>query len=59
MNNLKVATYLKITFLISLISIISAYFIEYTLGHQPCNLCLIERIPYALSHIFDSLKLYF
>ena len=49
MNNLKVATCLKITFLISLISIISAYFIEYILGHQPCNLCLIERIPYALA----------
>ena len=35
----------------SLIAIISAYFIEYILGHQPCNLCLIERIPYALSII--------
>ena len=31
--------------------LISAYFIEYILGHQPCNLCLIERIPYALSII--------
>ena len=49
MNNLNVATCLKTTFLISLISIISAYFIEYILGHQPCNLCLIERIPYALA----------
>ena len=28
------------------ICINSAYFIEYILGHQPCNLCLIERIPY-------------
>ena len=49
MNNLNVATCLKTTFLISLISIISAYFIEYILGHQPCNLCLIERIPYGLA----------
>ena len=47
MNNLKTTT-LKIIFLISLISLISAYFIEYILGHQPCNLCLIERIPYVL-----------
>ena len=48
MNNLKLTT-LKVIFLISLISLISAYFIEYILGHQPCNLCLIERIPYVLS----------
>ena len=48
MYNLKIKTYLQITFLISLISIFSAYFIEYILGHQPCNLCLIERIPYGL-----------
>ena len=36
----------KLTFLVSLFALISAYFIEYILGHQPCNLCLIERIPY-------------
>ena len=49
MHNFKIDTYLKIIFFISLISILSAYFIEYILGHQPCNLCLIERIPYGLS----------
>ena len=37
---------LILAFLISLFALISAYFIEYVLGHQPCNLCLIERIPY-------------
>tara|TARA_Y100000590_G_scaffold114016_1_gene129906 strand:- start:352 stop:834 length:483 start_codon:yes stop_codon:yes gene_type:complete len=51
MLNLKVESYLKLIFIISLISIISAYFIEYILGHQPCNLCLIERIPYGISII--------
>ena len=51
MLNLKVESYLKLIFIISLISIISAYFIEYILGHKPCNLCLIERIPYAVSII--------
>ena len=51
MNNLKINTYLKIIFFISLISLISAFFIEYILGHQPCNLCLIQRIPYGLSII--------
>jgi disulfide bond formation protein DsbB len=52
MYNLKLKTYLQITFFISLFSIFSAYFIEYILGHQPCNLCLIERIPYGLSVFF-------
>ena len=48
MYNYKINTYLKIIFFISLISIISAFFIEYALGHKPCNLCLIQRIPYGL-----------
>lgn len=43
--------HLKLIFLISLISLISAYFIEFVLGHQPCNLCLIQRIPYGISMI--------
>ena len=49
MFNLKAEFYLKIIFLFSFIALISAFFIEYVLGHQPCNLCLIERIPYGLS----------
>ena len=51
MPNLQAKFYLKIIFIISVISLISAYFIEYVLGHKPCNLCLIERIPYGLSII--------
>tara|TARA_B100001027_G_scaffold160870_1_gene113679 strand:- start:757 stop:1242 length:486 start_codon:yes stop_codon:yes gene_type:complete len=51
MFNLKAELYLKIIFLFSFIALISAFFIEYALGHQPCNLCLIERIPYGLSII--------
>ena len=51
MLNHRTNTYLTIIFLVSLISIISAFFIEYILGHQPCNLCLIERVPYGLSII--------
>ena len=49
MFNLKANYYLKILLLFSFVALISAYFIEYVLGHQPCNLCLIERIPYGLS----------
>ena len=52
MFNFKAKFYLKIIFILSVISLTSAYFIEYVLGHKPCNLCLIERIPYGLSIIF-------
>ncbi len=55
MFNLKAEIYLRIIFLFSLIALISAYFIEHVLGHQPCNLCLIERIPYWISIILISL----
>ena len=59
MHSFKIETYLKLVFLISLISIISAYSIEYILGHQPCNLCLIERIPYGLSMFLIILNFVF
>jgi len=51
MLNFNINTYLKIIFFISLISVLSALFIEHILGHQPCNLCLMQRIPYGLSII--------
>jgi len=56
MPNYKIDTYLKIILFISLFSIISAFFIEHILGHQPCNLCLIQRIPYGLSIILIILN---
>ena len=31
------------------LTIISALIIQYWLGHEPCKLCLYERIPYLLS----------
>ena len=37
-----------ILFFVSLV-LISAFVIEYGLNHQPCKLCLYERIPYILS----------
>ena len=51
MFNLGKKYFLKITFLVSLFALIFAYYIEYVLGHQPCNLCLIERIPYMVALI--------
>ena len=43
----KIFLILILTF-ISLV-LISAYIIEFGLGHEPCNLCLYERIPYFLA----------
>ena len=66
MLNLIQKNYTQIIFLVSFVALISAYFIEYVLGHQPCNLCLMERIPYAialviviLNYKFNHLEKYF
>ena len=42
-----------IIFFISLISIISALYIEYILQYQPCKLCIYQRLPYLVA-IFVS-----
>ena len=42
---------IKLILLISIIALISAFFIEFILGHQPCYLCILERIPYFLAII--------
>ena len=47
---------IKLIFLISFVALASAYFIEYVLGHQPCNLCKLERIPYLLAIIIIVLN---
>ena len=47
---------LKLIFLISIVALSSAFFIEYALGHQPCNLCILERIPYLLALIIIVLN---
>ena len=31
------------------VSLISAYIIEYGLGHEPCRLCVYQRFPYIVS----------
>ena len=43
----------------SVFAILAAYFIQYILGHEPCNLCLIERIPYFFSIIIISINLFY
>ena len=50
-------TVLILILIFSTFAVFAAYFIQYVLGHQPCNLCLIERIPYFSSIIITSLCL--
>ena len=38
-----------------ILSLLIAYFVQYVLGHKPCNLCIIERIPYIAAIILISL----
>ena len=42
----------------SIFALITAYFIQYVLGHKPCNLCLVERLPYLAAIILISLILF-
>ena len=39
-------------------SLIAAFIIEYGLGHEPCKLCIYQRIPYIVS-IFFIIELIF
>ena len=39
----------------SILTLSTAYLIQYVLGHKPCNLCIIERIPYIAAIILISL----
>ena len=57
MRQLKKKIELYIILFLSIFALIGAYFIEYTLGNEPCNLCLLERIPYILIMILVILVL--
>ena len=57
MSQLKNKTTLNLILIFSVFALIAAYFIQYILGHKPCNLCLIERLPYISSIILTLLSL--
>ena len=54
---MKNKTALNIILFISIFVLISAYFVEYILGYKPCNLCLIERLPYFFATIIIFISL--
>ena len=58
MSQVKNKIILNLILIFSILSILAAYFIQYGLGHKPCNLCLIERVPYIFSIIIISICLF-
>ena len=59
MHQIRNRTIFNFILLFSIFALLAAYFIQYVLGHQPCNLCLIERIPYVLTIIVLALSFLF
>ena len=55
LNNNLIAMFLSFSILI----LLSAYFIEYILGYEACNLCLISRIPYFFIITFSLFFFFF
>ena len=51
MNLFKYKNILNFLLVFSVFSILFAFYVEYVLGHKPCNLCLLQRIPYILTII--------
>ena len=59
MNLLKYKTVLKLILIFSVFSILFAFYVEYILGHKPCNLCLLQRLPYFITIILITLVIIF
>ena len=51
MAKLIIKNYSQILFILSVLILTSVFVIEYIFGYRPCNLCIIERFPYALAII--------
>ena len=59
MHQIRNRTIFNFILFFSIFALLTAYFTQYVLGHQPCNLCLIERIPYILTIIVVALSFLF
>jgi disulfide bond formation protein DsbB len=57
MSKIKNKTTLNLILIFSIFALGAAYFIQHILGHKPCNLCLIERLPYIFAIIVITLGL--
>ena len=57
MSQIKNRITLNLILIFSVFALGAAYFIQHILGHKPCNLCLIERLPYIFAIIIIVLGL--
>ena len=48
-----------IILILSLISILSALYIEFMLGYKPCKLCIYQRFPYLAAVFISLIGLYY
>ena len=48
MTRIKYKLQINLILIFSILSILFAFYVEYILGHKPCNLCLFQRLPYIL-----------
>ena len=51
MSRIKNRTTLNLILLFTIFALSAAYFVQHILDHKPCNLCLIERLPYIFAII--------
>ena len=50
MNNIfEIKKFYIIIFIISLLSLLTALYIEFILKYEPCKLCIYQRIPYLIA----------
>ena len=45
----EIKNFYTIIFIVSLLSLLVALYIEFFLGYQPCKLCIYQRIPYLIA----------
>ena len=48
-NIFEIKKFYTIVFIISLLSLLIALYIEFFLGYSPCKLCIYQRIPYLIA----------
>ena len=51
MSQIKNRITFNLILIFSVFALGAAYFVQHILGHKPCNLCLIERLPYIFAII--------
>ena len=59
MTQIKYKLQINLILIFSILSILFAFYVEYILGHKPCNLCLFQRLPYILIIFFIVLLFIF